>query len=166
MGSIDKLLKYWNLSQRLRVCRHSLWQGRRSPAGEIWCLCKDPAYRGSSRHSQSLLALCGTCRTSYVQHLSSPKWSSASVWGRCEEERYPDQCLLPSPAFRAVWMQPVVLIQQCPLQGPSVRISLQTQLRAAWLLTWAGRLPLNTYLNCRFQWEHPTLLFPQAVPSS
>lgn len=64
------------------------------------CPCRDPAYKGSSRHSQSLLCLCGTCRTSYIWHLSSPKWSSASGQGWWEEERYPDQCSLPSPAWR------------------------------------------------------------------
>ena len=77
-GAIDKLLKYWNLSQLLRLCWHSLLQGRRSLAGERRCPCRDPACKGSSRHSQSPLTLCGTCRTSYVRHLSSPKWSSAS----------------------------------------------------------------------------------------
>ena len=78
MGSIDKLLKYWNLLQLLRLCWHSLPQGQRSLVGKMRCLCRDAAYKGSSRHSQSLLALCGTCRTSYIWHLSSPKWSSAS----------------------------------------------------------------------------------------
>lgn len=63
------------------------------------CPCRDPAYKGSSRHSQSLLGLCGTFRTSHIWHLSSPKWSSASGPGQCEEERYPDQRSLPSPVW-------------------------------------------------------------------